>query len=264
MKVASVSGLTNVGKSLKLWLISVWGKLSSLHLSGHSPHVTTLDQIISELQQNSLYQSPNKSIFICIFSCFIPPSMLSYNVFFATCHSSSSCLCLVHVSFELPTTSTLSVSPSIALFWSFNMSLCFLFFVKLSSLSHLVFLVLSCLNPVPASSDSRVTLLEEMSVCRLLTDGLFWAGCGGKQSVVMEVNVRSMGWLAGTQWTCRFWECKAAVRPAVGSETCPCDYMSIMVNGFVQIWFNWSAIAMWACWQSLSSQLVWFNLILHQ
>lgn len=111
MKVASVSGLTNVGKSLKLWLISVWGKLSSLHLSGHSAHVTTLDQIISELQQNSLYQSPNKSIFICIFSCFIPPSMLSYNVFLATSHSSSSCLCLVHISFELPTTSTLSVSP---------------------------------------------------------------------------------------------------------------------------------------------------------
>lgn len=122
--------------------------------------------------------------------------MLSSYVFFAIAHSSSSSLCLVHVSFELPTTSTTPVSPSITLFWTFNMSLCFLFFVKLSSLSHLVFHILSCLNPVPASSDRRVTLLEEMSVCRLLTDGLFWAGCGGKRSEVMEVNVRSMGWLA--------------------------------------------------------------------
>lgn len=111
-------------------------------------------------------------------------------------HSSSSSLCLVHISFELPTPSAPSLSPSITLFWSFNMSLCFLPFVKPSSLSHLVFLVLSCLNPVPASSDGRVTLLEEMSACWLLTDGLFWAGCGGKQSEVMEVNVRSTGWLA--------------------------------------------------------------------
>lgn len=196
MKAASFSGLTNVGISLKLWLISVWRKLSSLHLSGHSQPVTTLHQIISELKQNSFYQSPRKSIFICIFSCVIPPSMLSSYVFLANAHSSSSSLCLVHVSFELPTTSTLSVSPSITLFWTFNLSLCFLSFVKLSSLSHLVFHILSCLNPVPASSDRRVTLLEEMSVCRLLTDGLFWAGCGGKWSEVMEVNVRSMwtGW----------------------------------------------------------------------
>lgn len=91
---------------------------------------------------------------------------------------------------------SIALSPSITLFWSFNISLCFLPFVKPSSLSHLVFLVLSCLNPVPASSDGRVTLLEEMSACWLLTDGLFWAGCGGKQSEVMEVNVRSTGWRA--------------------------------------------------------------------
>lgn len=195
IKAASVSGLHNAGKSLKLWLISVLGKLSSLDLSRHSQHVTTLDQIISELQQNPLYQSSRKSIFICIFSCFIPPSMLL------------SCLSC-YLSFLLPPlfvsfTSLLnspppplSLSPSITLFSSFNMSLCFLSFVKPSSLSHLVFLVLSCLNPYPASSDGRVTLLEEMSACWLLTDGLFWAGCGGKQSAVMEVNVRSMGWLA--------------------------------------------------------------------
>lgn len=231
MKAASFSGLTNVGKSLKFWLISVWRKLSSLHLSGHSQPVTTLHQIISELKQNSFYQSPRKSIFICIFSCVIPPSMLSSYVFLAIAHSSSSSLCLVHVSFELPTTSTLSVSPFITLFWTFNMSLCFLSFVKLSSLSHLVFHILSCLNPVPASSDRRVTLLEEMSVCRLLTDGLFWAGCGGKQSEVMEVNVRSMGWLAHNGPVGSGGGVKtSAARPAVSSETCQHDHRSSSVH----------------------------------
>lgn len=164
--------------------------------------------------------------------------MLSSYVFLAIAHSSSSSLCLVHVSFELPTTSTLPVSPSITLFWTFNMSLCFLSFVKLSSLSHLVFHILSCLNPVPASLDRRVTLLEEMSVCRLLTDGLFWAGCRGKRSEVMEVNVRSMGWLAhngpvgsgdgGVQ--------TSAARPAVSSETCQHDHRSSRVHETLQVY----------------------------
>lgn len=196
IKAASVSGLHNAGKSLKLWLISVLGKLSSLYLSRHSKHVTTLDQIISELQQNPLYQSSRKKYFYLYFFL-LHPSIDALILFvLLVLLSSSSSLCLVHISFELPTTSALLLSPSITLFWYFNMSLCFLSFVKPSSLSHLVFLVLSCLNPYPASSDGRVTLLEEMSACWLLTDGLFWAGCGGKQSAVMEVNVRSMGWLA--------------------------------------------------------------------
>lgn len=80
MKVASVSGLTNVGKSLKLWLISVWGKLSSLHLSGHS----TSPLWIKSYQNNSktLYIKAQAKVFL---SVFFPVSFLhwcSHTMFF--------------------------------------------------------------------------------------------------------------------------------------------------------------------------------------
>lgn len=206
------------------------------------------------------YQNYSKTLCIkapgkVFLSLFFPASSLhrcAYPMFvWRSLHSSSSSLCLVHISFELPTTSAPSVSASITLFWSFNMSLCFLSFVKPSSLSHLVFLVLSCLNPVPASSDGRVTLLEEMSACWLLTDGLFWAGWGGKHSEVMAVNVRSAAWLAhngaggsgGTDINS-----EACCQPAVSLlSACPHDHMSLMLHmslRVITIWTSGEAVSL--------------------
>ena len=64
----------------------------------------------------------------------------------------------------------------------------------------------------------RVTLLEETGEWWLLSDRLFWAQHGGKHSEVMEVNVRSVGWVGHKQWTRRFWQSRDTVRTAAESE----------------------------------------------